>query len=84
MENVIINERRDKKAERFKAKDLPFPFTSRAQYEMAMATPLGPEWNTRTQHQRMTLPRVTTKPGKAIKPIGESPASWEMCLPGGW
>ena len=71
MDTVIINQKRDKKAEKYKAKDLPFPYTSAAQYEMAMRTPIGPEWNTRTQHQRMTLPRVTIKPGKVIKPIGE-------------
>lgn len=69
MSNVIINQKRDKKADKFKSDDVPFPYTSRAQYEMAMRNPLGPEWNTRTQHQRMTLPKVLTKPGKAIKPI---------------
>lgn len=69
MENVIINEKKDKKAEKYKAKDLPYPYTSAAQYEMAMKAPLGPEWNTRSQHQRLTLPKVVTKPGKAIQPI---------------
>lgn len=69
MDNVILNERLDKKASRYKAKDLPFPYTSAAQYEAAMRTPLGAEWNTRTQHQRMTLPRVTTKMGQRIDPI---------------
>ncbi|MCO5566033.1 hypothetical protein L7F22_019708 [Adiantum nelumboides] len=69
MSNVIINQKRDKKADKFKSDDVPYPYTSRAQYEMAMRNPLGPEWNTRTQHQRMTLPKVLTKPGKAIKPI---------------
>lgn len=71
MTNVIINQKRDKKADKYRGKDVPFPYTSRAQYEMAMRNPLGPEWNTRTQHQKLTLPKVTTKPGKAIKPIGE-------------
>ncbi|PWN92861.1 small-subunit processome [Acaromyces ingoldii] len=69
MANVIINERKDKKADKYRPKDVPFPYTSKAQYEMAMRNPLGPEWNTRTQHQRLTLPRVTTKPGQAIEPI---------------
>lgn len=69
--NVIINERKDKKADKYRPKDVPFPYTSKAQYEMAMRNPLGPEWNTRTQHQRLTLPRVTTKPGQAIEPISE-------------
>ena len=69
MDNVIINERRDKKAAKYKAKDLPYPYTSAAQYEAAMRLPLGSEWNTRTQHQRLTLPRVATKMGQRIDPI---------------
>ncbi|KAI3623453.1 hypothetical protein CBS14141_003714 [Malassezia furfur] len=69
MDNVIINERLDKKAAKFKAKDLPYPYTSAAQYEAAMRQPIGSEWNTRTQHQRLTLPRVTTKMGQRIDPI---------------
>ncbi|CAD6893182.1 unnamed protein product [Tilletia controversa] len=69
MEHVVINERADKKVEKYKVKDLPYPFTSAAQYELVMRGAMGAEWNTRTQHQRMTLPRVVTKPGKAIAPI---------------
>ncbi|KAE8209518.1 hypothetical protein CF327_g6501 [Tilletia walkeri] len=69
MEHVVINERVDKKVEKYKVKDLPYPFTSAAQYELVMRGAMGAEWNTRTQHQRMTLPRVVTKPGKAIAPI---------------
>ncbi|KDN43775.1 Utp14-domain-containing protein [Tilletiaria anomala UBC 951] len=69
MDNVIINQRRDKKAEKYRPADLPFPYTSAAQYELAMRTPVGAEWNTLTQHQKMTLPRVVSKPGRIIKPI---------------
>ncbi|WFD31852.1 hypothetical protein MSPP1_002892 [Malassezia sp. CBS 17886] len=69
MEHVIINERLDKKAAHYKARDLPYPYTSASQYEAAMRTPLGAEWNTRTQHQRLTLPRVSTKMGQRIDPI---------------
>ena len=69
MDNVIVNERLDKKAAKYKAQDLPFPYTCAAQYEAAMRTPIGAEWNTRTQHQRMTMPRVTTKMGQRIDPI---------------
>jgi U3 small nucleolar RNA-associated protein 14 len=71
MTNVIISQKKDKKVARYTPKDVPYPYTSRAQYEMAMRNPLGPEWNTRTQHQKLSLPKVLTKPGKAIKPIGE-------------
>lgn len=70
MANVIINERRDKKAEKYKAKELPYPYTSAEQYEASLAQPLGQEWNTLTQNQRLTMPRVLKpKPGAVIKPI---------------
>lgn len=70
MANVIINEKIDKKGARYQAKELPFPFTSAAQYQASLAQPLGKEWNTVTQNQRLTMPRVlATKPGAVIKPI---------------
>ena len=50
-------------------KDLPFPYTSRAQFERSLDTPLGIEWNTRVGFQRATLPRVVTKPGQVITPL---------------
>ena len=42
-------------------KDLPYPYTSKAQFERAMDIPLGMEWNTRVGFQRGTLPRVVKK-----------------------
>lgn len=42
-------------------KDLPYPFTSKAQFERMMEMPLGTEWNTRVGFQRGTLPRVVKK-----------------------
>lgn len=70
MSNVIINERKDKKAEKYKVKELPYPYTSAQQYNAQRQQPLGPEWNTLTQKQRLTMPRVlATKPGAVIKPV---------------
>ncbi|EST08189.1 Small-subunit processome, Utp14 [Kalmanozyma brasiliensis GHG001] len=69
MAHVIISERRDKKQDKFRAKDLPYPYTSVAQYEAAMRQPLGKEWNTRIETQRLNLPRVTKVPGKVIAPV---------------
>ncbi|ETS61391.1 hypothetical protein PaG_04418 [Moesziomyces aphidis] len=69
MAHVIIAEKRDKKQDRFTRKDLPYPYTSVAQYKAAMNQPLGKEWNTLTEKQRLTLPRVTAKPGKLITPV---------------
>jgi U3 small nucleolar RNA-associated protein 14 len=67
--NVIITEKRDKKATKHLAKDLPYPYTSVAQYEAAFANPVGGEFNSRAGYQRQTLPRVLKKPGAIIEPV---------------
>ncbi|KAG6813718.1 hypothetical protein H0H92_008126 [Tricholoma furcatifolium] len=67
--HVIISEKRDKKAAKYLVKDLPYPYTSKAQFEKAMEQPLGTEWNTRVAFQRGTLPRVVKKPGMIIDPL---------------
>ncbi|GAC94643.1 hypothetical protein PHSY_002216 [Pseudozyma hubeiensis SY62] len=69
MDNVIITEKRDKKQDKFRAKDLPYPYTSLAQYQAAMQQPLGKEWNTRIETKRLNLPRVLKTPGKVIAPV---------------
>ncbi|KAJ9111641.1 hypothetical protein QFC19_000998 [Naganishia cerealis] len=67
--NVIINEKKDKKAAKYMLKDLPYPYTSAAQYEASFATPVGADWNAIAAHQRATMPRVTKKPGAIIDPV---------------
>ncbi|KAL4070303.1 Utp14 protein-domain-containing protein, partial [Scleroderma citrinum] len=64
--HVIISEKRDKKAAKYLVKDLPHPYTSYAQFERSMDTPLGTEWNTRVGFQRGTLPRVVKKASSFI------------------
>jgi U3 small nucleolar RNA-associated protein 14 len=59
--HVIISEKRDKKAAKYMVKDLPYPYTSKAQFERSIDTPLGTEWNTRVGFQRATLPKVVKK-----------------------
>ncbi|KIO31825.1 hypothetical protein M407DRAFT_217071 [Tulasnella calospora MUT 4182] len=59
--HVIISEKRDVKAAKYQVKDIPFPYTSRAQYERSLEAPLGTEWNTRLGHQKAILPRVVAK-----------------------
>jgi hypothetical protein len=61
--HVIISEKRDKKAAKFLVQDLPYPYTSKAQFERSLENPLGKEWNTRIATQRATLPKVTKKVG---------------------
>ncbi|KAG8979889.1 hypothetical protein FRC05_007332 [Tulasnella sp. 425] len=67
--HVIISEKRDAKAAKYQVKDIPFPYTSRAQYERSLEAPLGREWNTRLGHQKAVLPRVSAKMGTVIEPL---------------
>ncbi|KAF8510410.1 Utp14-domain-containing protein [Hysterangium stoloniferum] len=67
--HLIISERKDKKASKYLVKDLPYPYTSKAQFEKAMDIPIGTEWNTRVSFQRQTLPRVVKKLGTVIDPL---------------
>ncbi|KAF9265920.1 Utp14-domain-containing protein [Marasmius fiardii PR-910] len=67
--HVIISEKRDKKAAKYLVSDLPYPYTSKVQYERRMEQPLGPEWNTRVGFQRGTLPKVVKKMGTVIEPL---------------
>jgi hypothetical protein len=59
--NVIISERKDKKAQKYTTKDLPYPYTSVAQYEASLSQPMGTEWQTRGSFQKLTLPKVSKK-----------------------
>ncbi|OCH95718.1 Utp14-domain-containing protein [Obba rivulosa] len=67
--HVIISEKRDKKAAKYQVKDLPYPYTSQAQFERKMEAPIGTEWNTRLAFQRATLPKVVKKMGTVISPL---------------
>ncbi|KAJ3861098.1 Utp14-domain-containing protein [Lentinula novae-zelandiae] len=67
--HVIISEKRDKKASKYLVPDLPYPYTSKAQFDRRMQQPLGPEWNTRVGFQRGTLPKVVKKMGTVIDPL---------------
>ena len=65
--HVIISEKTDKKAQKYRTKDLPFPYTGRAQFERTLEMPLGQEWNTRIGFQRATMPRVVKKVRFVVK-----------------
>ncbi|GAA5943759.1 hypothetical protein JCM3775_000944 [Rhodotorula graminis] len=67
--HVIISEKKDKKVAKYMLKDLPFPYTSAAQHEHKLATPLGPEWSTSTILRDQTIPAVLVKPGVTIRPV---------------
>ena len=60
---VVVGERRNKKATKFKAEQVPYPFTSREQYERSLRHPLGREWNTVKVTGALNAPEVCTNGG---------------------
>jgi U3 small nucleolar RNA-associated protein 14 len=70
LKHVMITEKRDKK---FAVKNMtgavPFPFSSKEQYEASLRHPLGSEWNTLDVTADATKPEWTTRAGLIIEPI---------------
>ena len=66
---VVINERRLKKAAALKVAHVPYPFTSREQYERSLRRPVGKEWNTASAVREQTRPAVKVRPGTLVQPI---------------
>lgn len=67
--NVLINEKVNKKAAKYNASAVPFPFENRQQYERSLRMPIGQEWVSKDTFQRQTKPRVLVKRGTVIDPI---------------
>lgn len=71
VKRVIINEKRVKRNAKFQLPDIPYPFTSREQYEKAMLGAIGAEWNVTSAVKDMTRPEVLTRAGKIIQPMAK-------------
>ncbi|ORY93150.1 small-subunit processome [Syncephalastrum racemosum] len=67
--NVIISEKRNKKAEKYRPEAVPYPFQTLEQYERSLRAPVGKEWNTSKTVSKITKPRIITKLGMVIDPI---------------
>ncbi|XP_004587745.2 U3 small nucleolar RNA-associated protein 14 homolog A [Ochotona princeps] len=67
--NVIINEKRNIHVAAHQVHVLPYPFTHHQQFERTIQTPIGSTWNTQRAFQKLTAPKIVTKPGHIIKPI---------------
>ena len=48
---VVISEAWDKKASKYNAPSVPFPYDSKSTYERSMRTPMGREFNTTATHR---------------------------------
>nr|6ZQB_UN Chain UN, U3 small nucleolar RNA-associated protein 14,U3 small nucleolar RNA-associated protein 14 [Saccharomyces cerevisiae S288C] len=68
-QNVIINEKVNKKNLKYQSSAVPFPFENREQYERSLRMPIGQEWTSRASHQELIKPRIMTKPGQVIDPL---------------
>lgn len=70
--NVIISEKRVKRtADKFMISEVPYPYTSREEYERSMTGGAGKEWNVTSSHKDLTRPEVLTKAGFMIKPLSK-------------
>lgn len=54
---------------RYKVAEVPYPFTSREQYERSLRLPVGKEWNTSLTVRDTTRAPVIVKPGTIVQPI---------------
>ncbi|KAF9504662.1 hypothetical protein BS47DRAFT_1386203 [Hydnum rufescens UP504] len=72
---VIISERKDKKASHYMVKDLPHPYTTKAQFESSLEMLIGPEWNTRMGFQRSTLLKVVKRANLTLETESQLPVS---------
>ncbi|CAM6099546.1 unnamed protein product [Calypogeia fissa] len=69
MKHVIISEKLDKKAAKYTAPSVPFPFSSREVFERSIRQPIGRDFNTDKAFRDMTRPAVIKSAGVIIDPI---------------
>ncbi len=69
--NVIISAKRVKKSAKFQMENVPYPYSSREQYDRAMAGSIGAEWNVSGAVKSFTRADVVTRAGKMIRPISK-------------
>ncbi|KAL2609839.1 hypothetical protein R1flu_028412 [Riccia fluitans] len=69
LRHVIISEKVDKKASKFHAPTVPFPFNSKEVYERSVRMPIGREFNTDKAFRDMIRPTVIKSAGQIIDPI---------------
>ena len=67
--HVIVSKKRNKKAKKYFLDKVPYPFTSREQYERSLKNPIGNDWNTVETFRKNVKPEVLTKAGTIIPPV---------------
>ena len=69
--NVIIREKRVKKTANFMLESVPYPYTSREEYERAMMGAVGKEWNVTKSVKDLTRPEIQARAGTIIQPLSQ-------------
>ncbi|QSL66849.1 hypothetical protein MERGE_001236 [Pneumocystis wakefieldiae] len=69
LKNVIISEKNIKKNRKLLVSSVPYPYQTKEQYEKSLMLPLGLEWTTRGQYQKLITPRIIVKQGSVIEPL---------------
>lgn len=67
--HVVVTEKWDKKAAKYKAAALPFPFKSTDAYENSIRQPLGRDVNPDAAFRNLTRPAVIKSAGAVIEPL---------------
>jgi len=70
--HVVISNKRNKKVAKYMVDTVPYPFTSREQYERSLSNPLGSDFNTAYAFNKSIKPLVITRPGAVIDPISKA------------
>ncbi len=70
--NVIISEKRiSKLADKYMIKTVPYPYTTREEYERSMQGGIGREWNVTDSVKDLTRPEIYARAGKIIQPLSK-------------
>ncbi|XP_011315406.1 U3 small nucleolar RNA-associated protein 14 homolog C [Fopius arisanus] len=69
--DVIIVEGANTQIKRHLVGELPYPFTSVAEYEASIRAPIGRDFVPENAHKRLIEPEVSTKMGTIIEPMDE-------------
>jgi U3 small nucleolar RNA-associated protein 14 len=70
--NVIISEKRiSKLADKYMIKTVPYPYTTREEYERSLQGGVGREWNVTDSFKDLTRPEIYARAGKIIQPLSK-------------
>ncbi|XP_065649628.1 U3 small nucleolar RNA-associated protein 14 homolog A isoform X2 [Hydra vulgaris] len=70
--NVIISEAKNTMLALKQVGEVPFPYTSKEEYERSLRQPIGNLWNTPSVYNKIIEPRIRSTPGAIIEPIKPS------------